>query len=59
MGQLKVNEACQSLQLAKIQGMKNISKPRLPIEIYTFHVTLSTDDFKTISEEIFFPKICS
>jgi hypothetical protein len=31
----KLRTACQSLHLAKIPGMKSISKPRLSIEIYT------------------------
>jgi len=43
-GTLKVKQSCQSLHLAKIQGMKSISKPRLPIEIYTFQEIMSTEE---------------
>jgi hypothetical protein len=38
--------SCHSPHLAKIQGMKSISKPRLLIEIYTSLEFLSTDDFR-------------
>jgi len=34
------------MHFAKIQGMKSISKPRLPIEIYTFLEFMSTEDFR-------------
>jgi hypothetical protein len=43
-GQLK--KACQSPHPAKFQGMKNISNPRRPIEIYTFSEMISADDFR-------------
>jgi hypothetical protein len=33
LGPLKVKEACQSPHLARIQGMKRISDPPLPIEV--------------------------
>jgi len=35
---------CQSPTLAKIRGMKSISKPRLPIEIYTICQILSPEE---------------
>jgi hypothetical protein len=37
---------CHSPHLAKIQGMKSISKPRLRIEIYTFQEIMSTEEFR-------------
>lgn len=37
---------CHYVQLSKIQGMKSISKPRLPIEIYTFQEIISTNDYR-------------
>jgi len=40
----KVNLSCQFPHLAKIQEIKSISKPRLPIEIYTVCQNLSTED---------------
>jgi hypothetical protein len=52
MGQLKKRRnPCPSPRLAKIQGMKNISKPRLPIEIYTFQEVMSTNDFNDFKKE--------
>ena len=42
----KFKEACHCLHLAKIQGMKSISKPRLPIEIYTFQEIMSIEEFR-------------
>ena len=44
LGPRKVNVTCHYVQLSKIQGMKSISKPRLPIEIYTFREIISTEE---------------
>jgi hypothetical protein len=48
-GHLKVTTSCESPHLAKIQGMKSISKPRLPIEIYAFQEIMSTEEFRKIA----------
>ena len=40
--------ACISLHLAKIQEMKSIFKPQMPIEIYLAPEILSTDDFRIL-----------
>jgi len=37
---------CQSRNFGKSCGMKSISEPRLPIEMYTFSQNLSTGDFR-------------
>jgi hypothetical protein len=50
--------ACQSLQLAKIQGMESISKPRLRFEIYACEEILSTGDW-SIEGLSFFPSLLS
>jgi hypothetical protein len=42
----KVRKACHSTHLAKIQGIKSISKPRLAIEIYAFWKNISTEEFR-------------
>jgi hypothetical protein len=42
LGLLIVTEACHSTHLAKIQGMKSISKPPLRMEIYTYQEIFST-----------------
>jgi hypothetical protein len=34
------------MHLANIPEMKSISKPRLPIEIYTFQEIMSTEEFR-------------
>jgi hypothetical protein len=43
---LKVQIACHFPKFGKISEMKNISKPRLAIEIYTFGENISTYDFR-------------
>ncbi len=53
LGQPKVNESCHYVQLSKIQGMKSISKPRLPIEIYAFQGIMSTEEFRKESLFLF------
>jgi hypothetical protein len=42
----KLQVACQSPHLGKIQGMKSLSEPRLPIEIYIFKQIMSTIEFR-------------
>ena len=44
-GLSKVRSACHFMHLTKIAEMKSISKPRLPIEIYTCKEIFSTDEF--------------
>jgi hypothetical protein len=41
--------SCLSPNLAGIQGMNSLSKPRLPIKIYTFWEIISPDDFRKYS----------
>ena len=38
--------ACQSLHFAKISQMKSLSKPRLPIKIYTIRQNLPPEEFR-------------
>jgi hypothetical protein len=45
-GFLKVTRSCHFMHLAKIPGMKSISKPRLPIEISTFREIMSANDYR-------------
>jgi hypothetical protein len=42
----KLQVTCHSLQLAKIQGMESISKPRLRFEIYASQEIMSTENFR-------------
>jgi hypothetical protein len=46
LGPLKVKEESQSPHLAKIQGMKRISDPPLPIEVYTIFQNLSLEELR-------------
>jgi hypothetical protein len=41
-----LQKACHFMHLAKIAGMKSISKPRLPIEIYTICQILSPEEYR-------------
>jgi hypothetical protein len=47
--QLKVAIACHSTHLAEIPGIKRISEPRLPNEIYTFWKNLSNALFRIMT----------
>ena len=49
LGPVKVKEACQSPHLAKIQEIKSISKPPLPIQLYTICQNVSLDNFRKCS----------
>jgi hypothetical protein len=42
----KLKEACHSMHLAEMPRMKRISKPRLPIKIYSFQEIMSTEEFQ-------------
>ena len=42
----KLQSTCHSMHLAKIPEMKSISKPRLPIEIFTICQELSLEEYR-------------
>ncbi len=44
------------MHLAKIQEMKSISKPQLPIEIYTFQEIMLNEEFRKSSGILAFRK---
>ena len=43
---VKAQRSCQSPNLAKIQEMKSISKPPLPIELYTICQNMSPEEYR-------------
>lgn len=46
-----LQRSCHFTNLAQIREMDIVSKPRLPIEIYTFREIMSTDEFRRVQKK--------